>query len=151
VRFLRHSVVSLAFRDRSRSRKHFRFSPYPRPAGARNMQDFEKIEGRDEGIEKYISKCSCRLSALGYVTYIVYWIKWQHKCWNEDKEIKTQINYKYGSIVTQKTMKMTQLLNAKQHCQLRLWTRRHRHIIINSIWYEKVIISRSFRYLRNVW
>jgi len=50
------------------------------------------------------------------IVYIVYSIKWQHKCWNEDKEIKTQINYKYGSIVTQKTMKMTQLLNTKQHC-----------------------------------
>jgi len=22
-------------------------------------------------------------------------MKWQHKCWNEDKEIKAQINYKY--------------------------------------------------------
>jgi len=40
------------------------------------------------------------------VTYIVYWIKWQHKCWNENKEIKTQINYKYGSIVTLMLLRM---------------------------------------------
>jgi len=51
------------------------------------------------------------------VTYIVYWIKWQHKCWNEDKEIKAQINYKYREQWhTKKTMNMTQLLNTKQHC-----------------------------------
>ena len=31
-------------------------------------------------------------------------MKWQHKCWNEDKEIKTQINYKYREQTHKKTM-----------------------------------------------